>query len=197
MSEPAYPYATGDLLVEPNTYFYTSFAGHPFIEAWKKDRAATAAQLPSPENPPPADDPGPPDRTGPIRTERLLEHLYARVAGEAPLEIKDETACWLTRVLAKFEVTKRLRETYDENLRALERTDYRNLGLYVRFGEVMDAAYDASGDLRYLNALLKCLDTLCACRQDLTSGQQARLSRLVCRELDNVRRLGATVKVEF
>ena len=196
MSRATYPYATGDLLVDPNTYFYSQFGGYPFIEAWMAARAITVAELPAPqEPPPPAHNTGPPDANGTVQGEHFLEYLYGQIETENRSDLGDETAFWLSRILKKFEVTKRLYRAYDENMKAVDRAHYMDLGLYVRFGEIVDVAYDVSGDTRFLNALLKCIDTLCAVRENLISPHKARLSWLIGRELDHIRRLAADVDV--
>ena len=40
-----YPYAIGDLIEKPNTYFYSQFGGAAFIAAWRAlyDRVAASA----------------------------------------------------------------------------------------------------------------------------------------------------------
>jgi len=36
--ENLYPFDSGKLLKEPNTYFYTKFSGTVFLDTWKKHR---------------------------------------------------------------------------------------------------------------------------------------------------------------
>ena len=46
-----YPFANGDLIETPNTYFYSEYYGRGFIEAWRQSRAGVLAKLPAPSPP--------------------------------------------------------------------------------------------------------------------------------------------------
>ena len=83
---------------------------------------------------------------------------------------------WL---IQRFEVTKRLYGAYIESGKPLKAGDFQELELYVRFGELLAAAYELEPKLPYVNALLKCVDSLCALSSRLDSYQQGRLSRLI------------------
>jgi hypothetical protein len=90
-------------------------------------------------------------------------------------------------LLKRFEVTKRIWNSYADDWRGEPSSGYRNLDLYVRFGEVLDLAYSRTGSLVYLNALLKCVDTCTAMVEEVTL--KGRLARLIRSELDHVSRL--------
>ena len=47
----SYPYASGPILEEPNTYFYTPYGGSHFLKAWHQARYNVLGELPSPKTP--------------------------------------------------------------------------------------------------------------------------------------------------
>ena len=99
--------------------------------------------------------------------------------------------------IKKFEVTKRLFREYDENFRAIDKTAYHDLALYLRFAEIMEAAYRMIEDLSALNALLKIMDTLIAYRVQLTQTQGCRLAWLVDAEAVHVEALAKNRGLSF
>ncbi len=156
----SYPYATGDLVETPNTYFYSEYHGRAFVAAWRGERAARLAELPAPAPPPPAQSADPASR----RSADLLERA---LGGDAALR---------EAFVKKFEIHKRVHEGYDESFRALDKSARRSLPLYLRAADLFAAAHGESGELRHLNVYLKCLDTLCAEAAALPPDLAARLA---------------------
>lgn len=158
----------------PQTYFYTAFQGPAFLEAWARSRQEALAALPepAPEAPPP--DPHP------SGTARFLETAF-REALAAPGE-RTPLPFHAEALLRKFEVGKRVYDQYDDDLRPVSRDAFRTHAYYVRAGEVFEAALARTGDLRALNVLLKCLDTLTAHRRELPADLAGRVARLIARE---------------
>jgi len=190
-----YPYAKGDLLNKPNTYFYAEFKGRKFFRDWMDDRNKLLPEQFSLHPPPEI-----PDllsisdlfqrlETGkPISTHTLLTTLYCLIA-DTSHEISPEIINILDRLLGKFEVNKRIHSGYMQNFRAVDKTAYHNLELYILAAEVFEQAYARLNDIRYLNVLLKVMDTLCAMNQMLDINLRERLARLVDRELDHVQKI--------
>ena len=171
----SYDYARGDLLEQRNSYMYTPDRGPAFLVAWRESRAQALAELPAPaQRPPPAE--------GDSGTDALLEDLLGALERGGTLPA-------LEAMLQRFEVTKRIHARYTEHWRPEDPGDYRDLRRYVRFAEVLDCAYERLGDLRHLNALIKCVDTLVALRAGLAPEFAARLARLVEAEAAHVARL--------
>ena len=100
-------------------------------------------------------------------------------------------------LLRKFEVGKRIYDQYDTKLKPADRKYYRTHEYYVRAGESFEAAYRYAGDLRALNALLKCLDTLTAHRAELNPELGARVGRLILNERRYVERVAAHLGIEI
>lgn len=163
-----YPYASGDRLEDRNTYFYAAYGGRKFLAAWRQSRrAAGGPAAPAAEAP----------RSAP--TDLLLR-------GRAP-------RAELDRLLQRFEVTKRLHGEYNERWRPVDETDYKPLGRYVDFAGALQAAYARTGKLQYLNAFLKCMDTLVAARARLDPAARRRLKVLAEAEQRAVARLGRSL----
>jgi len=178
-----YPYASGPLLDERNTYFYSEYSGAAFLEAWRKDRgqlrssgnALKAKPLPLPV-------PG-----TPVDTAKLLEAVF--FALENDTAEAETMRHWLRLLVKKFEVTKRIHAGYDASFKAVDKERCRNLALYTRLAEVLELAYVREGALPYLNALLKCLDTLCSQKETMPEALTGRLSGLINREYRHVAQL--------
>ena len=177
MNKP-YPYASGNLLDDRNTYFYSAYGGIRFLHAWASDRDDSFT---TPALPPPAEKATEVPAAGSrIETAILFECLLNAMANDAtPNALTIE---WLSKLVKKFEVTKRIHHAYDENFKAINRENHRDLALYLRLAEVFEKAFSITSALPYLNALLKTLDTMCALRDDMSEHQRARLSGLIERE---------------
>jgi len=169
IEDTAYPYSSGDLLECPNTYFYSEFKGPEFIRDWKESRAACLD-----DNAPSASNTQQQTYDGP--TARFLEHVMAKLmVDDFPHEEKQR----LDALLRNFEAKKRIYEDYNPGFNSKDRTDYCALCLYVRFAEVLVAAYRRWQALPYLNALIKCMDILCAMREMLSHSEKMQLERLI------------------
>ncbi|MBT4490564.1 MAG: hypothetical protein HOK30_13005 [Rhodospirillaceae bacterium] len=159
----SYPYATGDLIETPNSYFYSEYGGTAFIAAWRHQRSTVRDRLPAPAPPPPpaaAKDADPKSQLSVDLLERALQ--------------KEEDLA--EAFVKKFEIHKRVHNGYDEAFRALDKTERHSLALYMRAADLFATLYDEGRALRHLNVYLKCLDTLCACTANLTPDLSARLA---------------------
>ena len=154
-----YPYATGDLINKPNSYFYSPYHGIQFIDYWRKARSEVLACLPEPVPPKPAS-------CGPI-SYAAIDLLERAIADDTTLR---------EVFVKKFEIFKRIHSQYDESLRAVGGSDRYNFALYLRAADLFEKSYRTTNDVRYLNVLLKCLDTLCAYHDALGDELGARLA---------------------
>ena len=184
-----YPYAHGDLLECPNTYFYSSFYGKAFVSAWLHSReeclhicreTGGAEQRPSDARP-----------TG---TAHFLRRISLKLQSGA-LTTDDKVA--LNSLLRNFEAKKRIFEDYESGFRSAGRTDFKDLSLYVDFAEVLAGVYAVNQRPQYLNALIKCLDILCAYLADLTDWNRERLGRLITDERKYVIQVAAALDLEL
>lgn len=193
MTDATYPYASGNLLEDRNTYFYSRYEGRPFIDAWKTQRDALTGSLPKAAPPPPACKDVHAVDGDIIDTDALLEHLFAAVT-EGRLEDGADRER-LDLMVKKFEVTKRIHRAYGPSFRAENAADHKAPARYLRLAEVFEAAYATMGGLPYLNALLKIMDTLSTLAGQLSEGEQSQLAWLVERERLHVRTVAEPMKV--
>lgn len=175
-----YIYDRGDLLEHPQRYSYTPFQGYAFVDAWRQSRDQALQSLPEPVSHMPA----PQQIDGAITIESCCDTQLLMERAFAALRNKQDTTGLniLDRFVKKFEITKRIYTAYLPDWRADTTSDYRNPGLYVRAAELFEAAFSQSADIRYLNVLLKIIDTLVAISGNLSTPQGQRLSRLIHQE---------------
>ena len=164
-----YPYASGDLIEHPNSYFYTPYHGSAFIEAWQVGRRAVRRTLP--------DAIAPPAAKAVDETSNLSADLLERaLAGDERLR---------EAFIKKFEITKRIHERYDESFKAIDKIKRHNLALYIRAADLFEASFGTTRSARHLNVYLKCLDTLCAHAAGLSNDLAARLAWHISREREH------------
>ena len=190
MSNTNYPFAEGDRLLKRNTYFYTPYGGREFLAAWMDDRSGLTA------DPVESSPPGPLSDLNEkvFKTALLLEHLMAGVL--VGIELSGKEAGWLLSLVKRFEITKRIHDSYNERFRPEDPKSYHSLSLYVRFAEIVAVAYGKTQNLTYLNALLKVIDTLMALRGDLEPSNLSRLAWLVGQERKYIAELAENIGVE-
>jgi len=187
-----YTYANGDLLEKPNTYFYSAYQGEGFVSAWACSRAecfaacstvdTTDCQSVKDEH---KEDISP--------TGSYLNKLAALfTAKDIPVDHRKN----LDAILRNFEAKKRIYQDYNPGFTSKDRTDYRELGLYVAFAELMVAAYRKWQELHYLNALIKCMDILCAHRTELLDSEKLKMCNLIDAETEYVDQLAQRLGVK-
>lgn len=172
-----YPYSEGDLLVDRNTYFYSAFHGAAFLDAWQTQRDAVTSGAP---------------RAARIRAPAGTASAAMIKEIRASLEAGDDGALSrLDRLVQRFEVTKRIHDAYGPNWRAEDPGAFGYLPGYLNFAETLAAAYERTGVLTYLNALLKCGDTLSSLSRRLGPDQLGWLADIFQRERSSVLGLNA------
>lgn len=184
-----YNYASGNLLEERNTYKYAAYHGDAFFADWRETRARVLQQLPGPEQAPIPQT----VRSLPLilegdiyGTAELLESLMSCLLRG---EINGLVGDVLAHLVGRFEVSKRVHTQYLARWRAAPEADYHDMGLYVRYAEIMELAYSVTDKLEHLNVLLKVLDTLSSQVSSLSLNESCRFSRLLDREQVHVNHL--------
>jgi methionyl-tRNA formyltransferase len=169
-----YPYATGDLIEQPNTYFYSEYGGREFVAAWRDSRNKVLSKLPEavPPLPPQPADPG---------SRQTVDLLERALAGDAAIR---------QAFVKRFEIHKRIHDGYNDAFRALDRSARRSLPLLLRAADLFAAAYEDSANLRHLNVYLKCLDTLCSLSNGMAVELMARLAWHLAQEQSYIQALG-------
>lgn len=155
-----YEYASGDLLNSPNTYFYSSTAGTEFLNAYLLSRGSVIKEL----------------DLVPRASQRLTQFhnqflKECRVStGSDEYEARNDN---FETLLKRFAVTKKIWSEYGPQVRPTQTATFDILKHYVEFGFVVLEWFEATKDLRYVNALLQVNDILQAHRQDLTQEEFA------------------------
>lgn len=196
MSSVEYIYSQGNRLEDRNTYFYTRFHGEKFINAWREARVHAARDLF-----------GKPDELAETRSQRQSEDggidtrtlLYRLMSELSSGEFSDETRLWTDILRKRFEVSKRVYCSYASEYphKPEPGSNWRNVELYTGFSGLMDAAYTLTGDIAYLNVLLKCNDTLVSVRHLLSSAGKEQLSDLLGREEHHIEWLADTLEIKL
>jgi hypothetical protein len=184
---PPYPYDEGDRLEQRNTYFFSAFHGHDFLAEWttRRDRAIAEGKAVSFQVEQPATS---------KQADRWLADLHTAFnSGHA----MDEHRQLLAKLIQRFEVSKRLHGHYSDAFRPTDANDYHELPRYLSFAEVLVAAYKLDKQLQVLNALLKCVDTLCALREQLAPSCRTRLSEVIHAEGMYVRELSQSLGITW
>jgi hypothetical protein len=188
-SKTTYIYASGDLLEQRNTYKYTPYHGQVFFAGWSEARSLIMRELPESTDSPS------PEAVRSLAailaediydTAELLESVMDSLqSGVTDGPVEHSLAC----LAGRFEVSKRVHNSYFSHWRAVPSADYHDLALYLRFAEIMELAYSITENLVYLNALLKVVDTISAMVSELPFADLGRFKRLLYQEQMYVKNL--------
>lgn len=169
-----YAYTRENRLEHPHRYMYTPFEGFAFLDAFLENRQTQLARYPDGFQP--AEQslrdhcaglmPASRDRQSlsafnldePVVTQNLLDAiLQAQLARDEASETKG----WLDRLVQRFEVSKKIFETYLPGFRKGEGAA-DELRLYWQFGVALYLQYEDGSGLKYLSTALKITDLLCS-----------------------------------
>lgn len=171
-----YTYTDRDLLAEREHYFYSAVQGPAFFDAYRAARQAVLDRLADAPTTLIADTPATTTEAA-IQTDAVLDALE--------LQPEPET---LDGLVQRFEVSKRLYDGYDSTFRKPQ-GDYRDLMRYARLARLLADEVARSGDLKWLNTLLKLNDLLCSQPAPTQDRIAALLRHSLTVELATVNRL--------
>ncbi len=172
-----YPYTEDNLIERPNSYFYSSFGGSSFLNAWRENRALVLGKLPRSK----AIEwsaPSISNATAPstLETRSFLNDLFERLT-TGKSDSGDEV--FLRVFVKRFEVTKRIYTHYSTSFGIVSNQEYRDLKLYIYSAAVLSEAFRIYGEWPYLNALLKMIDILVSVHPKLDARQESELALLI------------------
>lgn len=175
-----YRYSTGSLLDLPQNYMYTPYLGADFISAWSASRADYLNQHSYAKF----------TYTCSVLTESKTLLSTEKILNQVCLDlIKNDDATkyvnyWLPRLLKKFEVSKRLYQSYsvDAPHTKIEESGFNNYILYLLLAESLIRAWALQPMSQYLNALLKLVDTLLSQSAQLNKEESSYLSWVILAE---------------
>ena len=182
MNTDIYTYSIGNLLDEPNTYFYSTYHGAEFIEAWRSSRAKAIDKLSSINIEPDEKVEGSKDSNDLLET-GIVGELNSGVSAFA-LEKK-----YLEILRKKFEISKRIYNKYDSNLKPIKESNYNNINYYVQLSKILTDVYSDNRDIAYLNTLLKVNDTIISSIDILTSSLASKVKEGLIKEMEYVQEL--------
>lgn len=194
--EIVYEYSSGNLLENRNTYFYTPFHGKAFLAAWRYNRQSAADGLPEPRSFDFKKETLPDEKADLIDTDSLLNHLGA-LFSEGESEPSEYQQALLNRLVMKFEVSKRIYESYTQKFQPIDKAGYKRMELYVQFAATVSLVYQRTAGLPYLNVMIKCIDTLISCRGRLRPKEAAVLADLINQEYNYIVTVAEKAEVEL
>ncbi|MCX9103494.1 hypothetical protein [Aeromonas veronii] len=182
-----YPYASGDLLANPQSYQYSEYIGAEFIDAWVAHRDDIISSLPAPSIPSLETMNQTVDFSDTLSSLSLVIYLLRE---ECSLTEEIDNYVWM--LVRKFEVSKKLYVAY-ENVspnKAVKSSGFNNYSIYILFAECLVRSCLLMGcDTRKLNCLLKVCDTLCSAVEKFSVQQRAQLSWILKEEKFCISRL--------
>ncbi len=193
MNKSDYPYADGDKLENRNTYYYSSYEGEQFLDAYDNARLSVAEnqEIKEPVRFGDVEPHGVTDRG--IDTKALLQSLIGMCYEDC---MTVEAWRLVAKLIQRFEVSKRLFPEYGTNWRAINSSDYLQFDLYLSFAKLMEAAYNCRSGLTELNAFLKVIDTLVSVRHLLDTEQKSCMVWLIQKEVEIIKELRCSMELK-
>ena len=172
-----YKYVTADNLEEPQMYMYTQYEGQPFLSEYRKSRETFLRAYEQ-------------EQSLDFRAlaQGLDSWLKKKITCAAKAlqanQLQGEGKAALEFLVKVFELRKRLYNEYPERYKPREASGYREYRHYLLLGGLLVQAYDQTGNLKYLNTLLKLDDTLLSLARVLNPRQRCYVAELLKKELE-------------
>ena len=141
-----YIYCDNDVPNSKINYSYSKFHGSVFLNSWRENRMAVDLSK---------------VKQFEIRffSNTETERIFETWVQKGFLNFSNDLNALLL-LLKRFEVTKKIYDSYDSEFRATPNSKYDNLSQYALFGFVLIQAYEETQFLPLLNTLLKINDIL-------------------------------------
>ena len=166
-----YPYTSGNKIQKINIYNYSPYFGEDFLNAWHNNREevlnnneSIACKYFNTDTE--------------LKLKKLTHSLQKckTVTDASPYLEK------LDLYVKKFEVSKRLFDEYDKNLKPLNRFKHNNPGNYISLAEALVSGFEITQSLVYLNALIKLNDTISSISTDLYFSMKNEHKKILLKE---------------
>jgi len=179
MNSP-YKYSQRNLITNPETYFYSQYEGIQFLIQWQNDRKKFGTCQKDFQVEIFFSQPHNFISTSPVVvSSHFLNDLYRQtMQGEISQKNKEV----IDAVLKRFEITKKIFDTYSADIRPLSESSDLDINLYLKFGIVIEMMYTTTHELPYLNSLLKVMDIISSVFDYLTKTQKKYSAFLARRE---------------
>ena len=171
-----YKYISPTAPSEKINYSYSTYEGEHFLNLWKENRKATldkcpdffAIELVNSDS----------------ETEQLFNEWIRNDDFNNQKIIQD-----LNTLIKRFEVTKKIYSSYDPNFRAIDKSKFNDLRLYVLFSYILVQASKTKKKTQYFNALLKVNDILSSVFSSLNEGNKILLGYCLSKEIEYIQQL--------
>jgi hypothetical protein len=175
-----YPYAKNDLLNDPQKYSFSLFSGHIFVQSWLNHRKEQLSRLPSSRQPLQICG----KKFTPTHTLDLLHATCEAIRQPNGVDC-EQSVYWLERLLKKFEVSKKVYNSYQATYPNSPQfnSSYTCLHLYLKLAECFVLAFKKWNQVQYLNAFIKIQDTIISQKNNLTILEKSHLAWTIEQEL--------------
>lgn len=189
MDSVSYTYIKENVLEEKISYSYSEYKGIEFIHAWKRSRINFIVNSGSISFKDIANKTYTSDDI--IRSTEHILNGWIVSLDENHLPVPN-----INLLLKRFEVTKRIYRSYDDNFRPFDKLDFKRSMLYLKFGCVLVLSYRNTSKLQYLNALLKLDDILCSLFPNFNKEEKKIMSWILENELSFIDNLVQTLNIK-
>jgi hypothetical protein len=189
-----YGYSNGDKISVPNTYFYTEYQGSEFIESFYENRRMILKLGQKAEKPNFCLDKNKILKPQNIQTSVLLYDLYSELI-DREYETQKIDFSIIDLMLRKFEVSKKIYDSYQYDLTNILSANFRTYILYINFASILNKSYLWTMNLSYLNGLLKLTDSIISVSDDLSKTEMKNLSWLIKEEIGHIESLHKKLQI--
>ena len=184
-----YPYYSNNIFDEKINYSYSEFKGFEFIKAWQNSRNIFLEKIRNQNSEIKNEFEYFTNNDDKCATEILFDNWLKQIK-------KNELILDPVKLLLKrFEVTKRLFEEYDIDFRPINKEQYKNKILYLKFAYIISLIFQTTGKLQYLNTLLKLNDINCSFFDTLNENEKAILYFVLKNENDSISTLMKNLEI--
>ena len=173
-----YKYVTDNNLENIQTYMYSEYFGLDFLKAYWQSRLEniTSKELSR------CDMENKIENYIQSDVSAKLFDLWEKIKNVDIGDIKDHVDPYVK----KFEVKKRLYRKYETDGRAVLESGYDEYASYILLGMIVSELYRGSGNLKYLNCMLKITDTLISVRKAMDGELVQIAEKLMTDELEYI-----------
>lgn len=176
-----YKYVTDNNLENIQTYMYSEYFGMDFLNAYMRvrknsivlntglDGDVESNMIPYLKS----------------ETSLALFEIWKQIRNTKSDSLKEQADCFVKR----FEVKKRLYGKYEAGGKFVAESGYNDYILYILLGFISSKMYTDTGNLKYLNCLLKVVDTLISAQDNMDLVLRKLVSLLIMEEMGYVREL--------
>lgn len=185
MSEKQYSFVSEEVFLNKISYSYSTYLGTEFIELWRNFRNGFVKEQDSTVNP---------DISTFVKKrfshsgfENATEEMFNNWIDSLLRGQNPENEIYL--LLRRFEVTKKIYGSYDINFRPIDKSDFQQYYLYLKFGQVLVLLYKNTRRIQILNTLLKLNDINCSLYNKMNDDQRTIMAWLISMEMQFIDKL--------